>query len=193
MARNSAVQSEVIASENTDTYVNGNTQAAEAVNTANEVMLKAVAKDSSPEEDDELEEDGEELVQSTNEIETGLAVKRAKIADYKTKRGKDCYEYNVKGLIKGKLMSFYLKVIDKDAGGYDVLDLLFETSVKRELVLQRTVRTDQKGKTIKSWACLVRFFFEDNSLRTYKVYPKNESDKQGIFLILQDKGIDVAP
>lgn len=107
-----------------------------------------------------------------NSIKKQLFVEREKY----TKEGKDFFSYFVRGLIRGKEVK--ARMSPSDMGGYDILDIVFLTDEKAELIITPSEMTGEDGRIVKftSYECR-NIDAETGVVYSCKLKPQRASDK----------------
>ena len=108
-----------------------------------------------------------------------LFVEREKYA----KDGKEFFSYFVKGLIRGKEVKARLS--PQDMGGYDLLDIVFLTDEKAELVITPSEITGEDGRLIKFNSYECKNVDEDGVVYSCKLKPQRASDKSILEMLAQ--------
>lgn len=121
-------------------------------------------------------------------INGNLAVTREVIKDktgreMKSKEGRTCYAYNVKGFVRGRKVK--VDFIPKDKGGYEPLDIVFDVSPKAELIIEEKVNVQADGSKSYFTAYTVRTIDEMGIPYECDVKPQRNSDKSLLNMLLE--------
>ena len=109
-----------------------------------------------------------------------LIVKRKK-SDYLTKKGAVCYNYCIEGVLRNRKVRVDLD--PADTGGYEVLDITFDTVDELPLtVINNTIKQDGKKNTITTYE--VRSSDPSGVTFTATVKPAQKSDKDLLAALL---------
>ena len=97
---------------------------------------------------------------------------------------KTCYSYFIKGVIRGKEVK--ISVMPSDRGGFVVLDIVFDTDSKAELVLTPYEIKDEKtGTVVKGNTFTVRSVDENGEVYECPIKPSKQSDKALLNMLLR--------
>ena len=100
------------------------------------------------------------------------------------KDGKQYFSYFIKGKIRGKEVR--IAVIPPDRGGYAVLDIVFGTETKAELVINPfEIKDETTGKVIKGNTYLARTVDENGEVFECNIKPYRNSDKMLLNMLIQ--------
>ena len=100
------------------------------------------------------------------------------------KNGKEYFSYFVKGNVRGKDVK--ASVMPLDIGGYTVLDIVFGSDMKAELVLNPYEIKDEKtGAVMSGNTYSVRSVDENGETYECRVKPSKNSDKSLLNMILR--------
>ncbi len=97
---------------------------------------------------------------------------------------KQYFSYFIKGKIRGKEVR--IAVIPPDRGGYAVLDIVFGTETKAELVINPfEIKDETTGKVIKGNTYLARTVDENGEVFECNIKPYRNSDKMLLNMLIQ--------
>ncbi len=99
----------------------------------------------------------------------------------KAKDGRQLFSY----LAKGKVRERDIKVdfIPKDIGGYEPLDILFESGTPVELIISEEKQSDMSGNVITRTIYTAQTFCDDNVF-SCEIKPQRNSDKSLLGMLL---------
>lgn len=120
---------------------------------------------------------------NVKETENKIYIEREKF----TSNGKEYYNYILKGKVRDKDVK--VDFAPKDKGGYEVLDLVFDTNSKAELIVSEESMTDSAGKTMKYAVYTAQTIDEDGIVYACNVKPARDSDKALLGMILSKLAI----
>lgn len=100
------------------------------------------------------------------------------------KDGKTFYSYFIRGNIRGKDVK--VLVTPPDKGGYSVLDIVYGTDMKAELIANPfEIKDEKSGSTIKGNSYLVRTMDENGEVYECNIKPFRNSDKALLNMLLR--------
>ena len=100
------------------------------------------------------------------------------------KDGKTFYSYFIKGVIRGK--DVRISVMPSDRGGFVVLDIVFDTASKAELVLvPYEIKDEKTGTVVKGNSYAVRSVDENGEVYECPIKPSKQSDKALLNMLLR--------
>ena len=92
------------------------------------------------------------------------------------KNGKSYYSYFIKGIIRDKEVR--ISIMPPDRGGYTVLDIVFGTEMKAELVVKPfEIKDESTGRVITGNSYAVQSVDENGEIYECAVKPYRASDK----------------
>lgn len=97
--------------------------------------------------------------------------------------GKTCYSYFVKGTVHGREVKAQL--VPQDAGGYVILDIVFDNKNTAELVIGSVSITNDKGKTETFPTYTVKNVDDNGEVFECPVKTARKSDKTKLALLLR--------
>lgn len=102
--------------------------------------------------------------------------------NYTSKDNKQYWAYLVRGKVRGRDVKVDFK--PKDAGGYELLDIVFDVAPTATLIMSDEEMIDKNGDKIKYTAYTVRN--EDDAGIVYEcgVKPRQDSDKSLLIMLL---------
>lgn len=99
-------------------------------------------------------------------------------------KGKTCYSYFIKGVIRGKDVK--ISVGPSDRGGFVVLDIVFDTASEAELVLvPYEIKDEKTGSVVKGNSYAVRSSDENGEVYECPIKPTKQSDKALLNMLLR--------
>lgn len=101
---------------------------------------------------------------------------------YTGKDEKKYWEYMVKGKVRGREVKIDFK--PKDAGGYEVLDIVFDVAPTASLIMTDEETTDNNGNKIKYTAYKVQNIDEYGIVYECGVKPRQDSDKSLLAMLI---------
>ncbi len=103
---------------------------------------------------------------------------------YTGKDGKEYFGYLVKGVVRGREVK--VDFSPKDAGGYEVLDIVFDVSSTANLIMTDEETTDTRGRKIEYTAYKAQTVDEDGTPYECDIRPKYNSDKALLTMLLTE-------
>lgn len=125
------------------------------------------------------EEVTENVAIDENELRPLFLIEREKFVSKDKK--KSYWSYFIKGTLKGREVKVDLEA--KDAGGYELLDLIFEDA-EVYLNVQEEKMTDERGKVTRYMTYEAFSVDASGFVYSYKVKPSRESDKAVLTMLL---------
>ena len=102
--------------------------------------------------------------------------------EYTGKDEKKYWAYMVKGKVRGREVKIDFK--PKDAGGYEVLDIVFDVVPTASLIMMDEEMTDNNGNKIKYTAYKVQNIDEYGIVYECGVKPRQDSDKSLLAMLI---------
>lgn len=102
--------------------------------------------------------------------------------EYTGKDEKKYWAYMVKGKVRGREVKIDFK--PKDAGGYEVLDIVFDVAPTASLIMTDEETTDNNGNKIKYTAYKVQNIDECGIVYECGVKPRQDSDKSLLAILI---------
>ena len=94
------------------------------------------------------------------------------------------FSYFIKGVIRGK--DVRISVMPSDRGGFVVLDIVFDTASKAELVLvPYEIKDEKTGNVVKGNSYAVRSVDENGEVYECPIKPTKQSDKALLTMLLR--------
>lgn len=100
-----------------------------------------------------------------------------------TKNGKEFFSYFIAGNVRGKTIKAV--VVPPDIGGYEVLDIVFDTAMEAELVITPYEMKDANGDVISGNTYSVRSCDADGVVYECKIKPFRQSDKTKLNMLVR--------
>lgn len=132
--------------------------------------------------------------QNVNEIDNIVVLEETKTKFYVEREkfvatdGNEYNSYFLRGSVRGRDVK--VDFSPKDSGGYEVLDIVFGSDDKAELIVKREENTDSAGRKTRYTSYLLRTS-DNDGVYDCSVKPARDSDKSLLRMILRPFGIEI--